>query len=191
MDIDIDTSGTFDPTLYFKQAIRASMVKNGILKKHPVGVYFQKIATDPITDLAAIPYDIAEQLGFFKIDFLHLTLLDFFESKEEIRELLDIDPDWNLLHDETVVKKLFQIHNHFNRVKKINPKNIQELADTTALIRPGKQNLIDAYIKDKEAVRPLIYLKPENNKYYFKRGHAIAYAHNIVLQMHLIKGGII
>jgi hypothetical protein len=31
-----------------------------------------------------------------------------------------------------------------------------------------------------------IWTKPENDEYYFKKAHAIAYAHVIVIQMNLI-----
>jgi len=31
-----------------------------------------------------------------------------------------------------------------------------------------------------------IWVKPENDEYYFKKAHAVAYAHVIVVQMNLI-----
>ena len=190
MDVDIDFPTDFDPLDYFDQAVRASMEKNGELVKHNVGVYFQKIPKDKVTGFAAIPYKQAEQIGYFKIDCLHLNLLDYFKSKSEIKALLAVEPDWMLLESAAVVSKLFQVHNRYELVNKIKPKSVQELADTIALIRPGKGYLVDAYIKDRNAVRPEIYRKSEDDKYTFKRGHAIAYALNIVLQLHLIKGGI-
>ena len=191
MDVDIDFQTTFDPLDYFEEAVRASMVKDGELKKHPAGAYFQNIPKDKITQLAAIPYQQAEELGYFKVDFLHLSILDEFENKKEIKVLLKTDPDWLLLQSPSVVSKLFQIHNHFDIVSKIKPQSVQELADCIALIRPAKRHLIDAYIKDKSLIRQELYRKPEDGKYYFKRGHAIAYALNIVLQLHLIKGRIL
>jgi len=191
MDIDIDFPSDFDPLDYFDQAVRASMVKNGDLKKHPVGAYLQNMPKDKITDLAAIPYEQAEELGYFKIDFLHLSLLDNFTSKDEIRALVKIEPDWNLLLDEDVVSKLFQIHRHYKILKQIKPSSVQELADSISLIRPGKRNLLDAYIKNKELIRQELYRKPDDGQYYFKKSHAVSYALTIVLQLHLIKGGIL
>jgi hypothetical protein len=190
MDIDIDFPTTFDPLELF-EAVRASMVKNNKLAKHPVGVYFQNIPTDSITGLAAIPYDRAEELGYFKIDFLHLTLLDYFESKEQIRKLMKIPPDWSLLEDEQVVSKLFQIHKHHKTIQKVKPKSVQELADVIALIRPGKRYLLPVYLENKEATREELYAKPDDGSIYFKKPHAVAYALTIVLQLHLIKGGIL
>ena len=190
MDIDLDLKTDFDPLEIF-EAIRASMVKNNDLVKHNVGVYFQSIPIDKLTGLAAIPYKQAEEEGYFKIDFLHLSLLDVFETKEEIRELLKLEPDWSLLKQSDVVSKLFQIGKQYNLVSNLAPKSVQELADCIALMRPGKRHLVDAYLKDKTLIRDELYRKPDDDKYYFKRGHAISYALNIVLQLHLIKGGVV
>jgi len=190
MDIDLDFKTTFDPLELF-DAVRASRVQDGRLVKHNVGIYFQHIPKDHQTGLSAIPYKEAEQIGYFKIDFLHLNVLDYFESKDEIKQLLEIDPDWSLLADENVVKKLFQIHNYHNIVSRIMPKSVSELAECIALIRPAKKHLIDAYMKDPNAVRQELWKKPDDGKYYFKKPHAVAYAMTIVLQLHLIKGGIL
>lgn len=196
MDIDIDFPTRFDPIDYFDDATRASMVKNGKLSKHPVGIYFQNIPVDNITNLAAIPYKEAEDLGFFKIDFLHLSLLDNFNSKEQIRKLANTEPDWKLLLSAEVVQKLFQIHRHYELIFRIKPTSIQELADCIALIRPSKRRMVDKYIqlkteKDKESFRKILYAKPLDSKYHFKKPHAVAYSATIVLQLHLIKEGLL
>ena len=191
MDIDLDLKTDFNPLEIFKEATRASMVKNNDLVKHNVGVYFQTIPIDAMTGLAAIPYEQAEEIGYFKVDFLHLSLLNVFESKEEIRELLKIEPDWSLLMRPDVVSKLFQIHKQYDLVSEIAPKSIQELADVIALMRPGKRHLVNAYLKDKTLIREELYRKPDDEKYYFKKGHAVSYALNIILQLHLIKGNVI
>ena len=191
MDVDIDLPPSFDPLDYFPQGVRASMTKDNKLIKHPAGTYFQHIPKDPITDLSAIPYKEAEELGYFKIDFLHLYLLENFQSKDQIRALANIEPDWTLLRDRDVVEKLFQIHRQFDIVYKVKPTSVQELADTIALVRPGKRHLLNSYIKDKKGVRPLIYKKEEGDKYTFKKGHAISYALTIVLELHLVAGGIL
>lgn len=187
-DVDIDFPTSFDPLTVFDQAVRASRLQDGEIKKHPAGIYLQNMPKDPVTGLAAIPYDRAGDFGFFKIDFLHLNLLDFFQSKEEIRILSREEPDWNLLRDPEAVSKLFQIRNHFETVYKISPTSVIELADCIAIIRPSKRLLLDAYLKDRNKIREtLLYKKPEDGKQYFKKAHSIAYAKTIILQLHLIK----
>lgn len=186
-DIDIDFKSDFNPNTLFKQAVPASMVKKGVLSKHPCGQYFQHIAKDPVTNLAAIPYEEAEQLGYFKIDFLHLSHLDPFRDKQEIRDLINKEPNWDLLLEEENVIKLFHINKHYNLLQQLRPRTVQELADSLALIRPGKKQLLDAYLHNKELVRKQLYTKTD--KYYFKRSHAIAYSLIIVAQLHLISQG--
>jgi DNA polymerase III alpha subunit len=189
MDIDIDLPSTFNPQRVFEHVVPASMITNGELKKHNCGVYFQDMKVDPVTGVAAIPYDVAESLGYFKIDFLHLTLLNNFSSKQEIRDLANKEPDWELLLNENNVAKLFQIAKHASLIKRVRPTSVIELADVIALIRPGKRQLLDDYLRNKTKVRPLLYRQGDDDKSAFKRSHAVAYALTIVLQLHLIKQG--
>jgi len=191
MDIDIDFNTLFSAKDIFPNAIRASMVQEGILRPHQVGVYFQPIPKDKITGLAAIPYDKAEDFGFLKIDLLHFSALDQLSSKEGVRELVRMPPDWNLLMVPSAVKKLAHIGSYYDLISTINPKSIQELADILALIRPGKAAYLEDYLLDRAVTRLELYKKPKDGKYYFKKSHAVAYAHTIVLQLHLIKAGIL
>ena len=101
-DIDIDCKTSFNPNTLFTKPVPPSMIKKGMLSKHPCGQYFQNISKDPVTNLAAIPYEDAEQFGYFKIDFLHLSHLDPFKDKQEIRDLIKKEPDWDLLLDESM-----------------------------------------------------------------------------------------
>lgn len=184
MDIDIDTKPSFSVTRVFSSCTPATLANNG-LSKHPVGAYFQRIKSNPI-GTAALPYTIAPAFGMFKVDFLHLSLLEHFETKEEIRKLSTTEPNWKLLEDEEIVSTLFQLHNHFDVVEYIKPTSVQELADCIALIRPGKRQLVDRYHEDPINTRRELYRTPLP-KGCFKKAHAVAYAINIVLQLHVIE----
>jgi DNA polymerase III alpha subunit len=189
MDIDLDFPTTFNPPDIFKQAVSASMVQKRELVKHTCGYYLQEMPVDKVSGLAAIPYEDAEDLGYFKFDFLHLSLLDHFSSKEEIRTLMKLDPDWSLLLDEECVVKLFQLGKHYTLLQQVRPTSVIELADCVALIRPGKRQLLSEYLHNKEQTRPKLYRQEGDSKASFKRSHAIAYSLTIVLQLHLIAQG--
>lgn len=189
MDVDIDLQTSFKPKKIFPW-VRASIVKNEDLVPHPCGVYPQNIPVDPITELAAIPYDKAEQLGYYKIDFLHLNVYDHFNSREEIEQLLEVEPPWALMLVPDNQRKLFQLSKHGDVIDAVKPKSIEELADVLALIRPGKKNLVKLYLAQRDACRRILYAKDETG-YSFKKSHAIAYAMVIVLQLHLISVGVI
>lgn len=188
MDIDIDIPSNVDREKLLPLATRASMVQHGTLVPHPCGMYLQNMPRDPITGLACIPYDQADEYGYTKIDFLHLHILNQFESKDHIKRLLQIAPDWSLLRQRDVVERLFQINNHFDVVYNIRPHDIMSLADCIAIIRPGRSELLPEYINspDKTEVRRKLYTVSSADKYSYKKGHAISYAMVIVLQLHLI-----
>jgi hypothetical protein len=65
----------------------------------------------------------------------------------------------------------------------MKPGSIEQLAAVLAMIRPAKRYLIG---KDWTTVMTEIWTKPENDEYYFKKAHAVAYAAAIVVQMNLI-----
>jgi hypothetical protein len=65
----------------------------------------------------------------------------------------------------------------------MKPTSIPQLAAVLAMIRPAKRYLIG---KDWDLVMTEIWTKPENDEYFFKKAHAIAYAHVIIVQMNLI-----
>lgn len=184
-DIDIDTPTSFNPQIIFTDWPRASIEDNGVLRKHPCGVYPQKIAVDPVTKLAAIPYDAAEDLGFLKLDFLHLNLLEGL-TRAEIEEFVTLEPDWTLLQQPSVHSKLFQLAKHGDLLCDLKPKSVEELADIMALIRPGKKNYLALYKKNKIECRKILFA-PDDTGYSFKRSHALAYSFNVVIQLHLIE----
>jgi DNA polymerase III alpha subunit len=183
MDIDIDLRPDFNPSDVF-DLVYASMNEDGKLRKHPAGVYFQQIPVDPETKLSAIPYKEAEDVGFLKIDLLHLNLLKEFKSKAQMRALLKQEPDWTLLESEKIVSGLFHIGKHFDIVEKVKPRSVQQLSDILALIRPGKIGLLEKYLENPEAIRPELYTKRINSD--MRKSHTIPYSLLIVLQLHLI-----
>jgi DNA polymerase III alpha subunit len=152
-------------------------------KKHNTGVYVQSIPFNPITGLSTIDYKTAEDRGYFKIDFLNVSVYEGVKSKQHLTKLLETEPLWDLLLEDDFVNKLFHVNGHGNILRQMVPESIEQLAAVLAMIRPAKRYLIG---KDWTTVMMEIWTKPENGDYYFKKAHAIAYAHVIVVQMNLI-----
>lgn len=188
MDIDIDCAPSFKPETVFKKWCRATVVQEDKLTAHPCGVYPQSIPKDPITGLAAIPYDAAEELGYLKVDFLHLNVYQHFKDRQEIEKLLKVEPVWEMLLLPSVQVKLFQLAKHGSLIDDLKPKSLEEIADLMALIRPGKKNFLGLYKKDKINARKMLYAKDETG-YSFKKSHSFAYAYVVWLQLHLIDQG--
>jgi len=152
-------------------------------KKHNTGVYVQSIPHNPITGLSTIDYKSAEDRGYFKIDFLNVSVYEGVKSKQHLTELLETEPIWDLLLEDDFVNKLFHVNGHSGILRQMAPKSIEQLAAILAMIRPAKRYLIG---KDWTTVMTEIWIKPENDDYFFKKAHAVAYAHVIVVQMNLI-----
>ena len=68
-DIDIDFADR-EAVLKLIQHTPARQLHQDQVRKHNSGVYVTSIPRDPVHDCAAIDYETAEQLGYFKIDLL-------------------------------------------------------------------------------------------------------------------------
>jgi len=152
-------------------------------KKHNTGVYVQSIPFNPITKLSTIDYKTAEERGYFKIDFLNVSVYEGVKNKQHLTKLLETEPLWDLLLEDDFVNKLFHVNGHGSILRQVKPTSIEQLAAVLAMIRPAKRYLIG---KDWTTVMTEIWTKPESDDYYFKKSHAVAYAHVIVVQMNLL-----
>lgn len=181
-DIDIDVAPQTDKSSYGIRAIIYDVDKQDI-RPHPSGFYLGgDMPVDTVTGMAAIDYEQAEEYGFIKVDLLTNTAYGDFDSKEELTECINKEPDWSLLLDEKVVKHLPHLSKHAEFVREMEPRSIDDLADVLALIRPGKQHLIDKYKENKLSARKNLYRKPKTGMY-FKKSHAYAYAMMIIAVM--------
>ena len=182
-DVDIDFFDR-DGTLKFFKHAPASIIKDDKIEKHKTGVYFHAVPTHPITGHSTLDYKKAEDRGYFKIDCLNVNIYKNIKSEQELVELMIEEPDWDMLKDPKVVENLFHLNSHYNIVSKLEPKNIEQLAAVLAIIRPAKRHLM---YKDWKDILTDVWVKPKDGSYFFKKSHAVAYAHAIVVQMNLIK----
>lgn len=184
-DIDIDVKDR-DVLLEKLKHIPASIINKGEVKKHNTGVYFTDIPVHPFTNTANIDYKEAEDRGYFKLDILNVGVYEKVKDEKHLQELINQEPDWSLLEHSEIVEQLFHIHNHFDIVNKLKPKSVEELAAVLAIIRPAKRNLLNLTWTE---IRNNVWVKPQDNTYYFKKSHAIGYALAICVQMNLMTNG--
>mgnify|MGYP000146249025 CR=1 FL=1 len=175
-DIDIDCADR-DKIL---NLVRGTPARLGTGKKHNTGVYFTGIPTDGSTGMASIDYKTAEDRGYFKFDFLNVSIYEDINDEDELNELIDMDPMWELLEHKEVVEQLFHIANHYDIVKKMKPVSVKQLAAVLAIIRPAKRHLLGKSYKE---IYKTVYDKPEDGQYHFKKSHSVGYALAIVVQM--------
>lgn len=181
-DIDIDFLDREQALRLFNHA-GASRNENGKLVKHNTGVYFHEVPVDAVTGLCSVPYGQAEEQGYFKIDFLNVSIYKGVKNEEHLIELMNHEPLWDLLEDDQFNSLLFHVNGHGDILRKTKPRNVEQLAAVLAMIRPAKRYLIG---RDWNTIMQEVWTAPEGDEYFFKKSHATAYAMAIIVQMNLI-----
>ena len=182
-DIDIDF-GNRDEILKLIQHTPAAMRKVSPMRKHATGVHVTEIPYDPVYDMASIDYAEAEKRGYFKLDLLNVHVYNQVRDERHLIELMR-DPDWSRLKNRDFVEKLIHLGNQYNALRSMPEPvdSIPRLAMFLALIRPGKKHLQGKPWKE---VAKTVWDKG-NDGYTFKKSHAIAYAHLVVVHMNLLE----
>lgn len=181
-DIDIDIADR-DKLLNLIKNVPATINDKGKVRKHNTGVYFHEIPSNPFNGMASLDYKEAEDLGYFKIDVLNVNLYKNVKDRNHLRQLINMEPMWELLEHKEVVDQCFHIHNHFDVVQKMKPTSVDQLAAVLAVIRPAKRHLLG---KTWDEILSDVWVKPSDDSYYFKKAHAHAYALAIVVQLNLL-----
>ncbi len=181
-DIDMDFPDR-DEILDLIDHIPATQVNKGKRTKHRSGVYVHKIPLDPKAGGAAIDFREADDRGYFKIDFLNVSVYQHIRDPEHYETLLATTPPWHRLADPEFTKQLVHLGNHPSKVKNAMPDSIPRLAMLLAALRPAKKHLIGKPWKE---MGETIWEKNADGLYGFKKGHSLAYATLVALHMNII-----
>lgn len=180
-DIDIDVVDR-KGVIVKMPCIPAMMISRDKYESHNTGVYLQAIPTLE-NGLAAFDYKTAEDLGYFKLDFINNSLYSGVRNMDHLKTLMSQDPPWELFDSQEIVGMLAHVHDHYDVVSVVKPRSLADLAIVLALIRPGKRHLL---YRPKDEILASIWEKPQDGSYYFKKAHAFAFASSIVVQLNLL-----
>jgi DNA polymerase III alpha subunit len=180
-DIDIDLANR-DALLELIDHTAAAIGTNSGARKHATGVYITDIPYDSSRNFASMDYDEAEKRGYVKLDLLNVNLYNEIKSEEHLIEMMR-EPDWSVLSDRKTVEQIIHINKHYDTMCKMPEPvdSIPRMAMMIAVIRPGKRHLIG---KTWSEVAQTIWL-PSEEGFVFKKAHAIAYGHLVVVSMNL------
>jgi hypothetical protein len=186
VDIDIDI-GNRDNLLKLIKHVPASINRNGNWVKHNTGVYVTSIPTDPIAGMSTLDYETAEQIRYVKLDILNQSVYEQVKDNEHLEKLLSTEPMWEMLQYKEFVEQVVHINNHYDTIQRMPEliNNIPRMAMLLAIIRPAKRHLIGKTWKE---VGMDVWNKPADNAYYFKKSHAVSYAHLVKIHMNLLCG---
>jgi DNA polymerase III alpha subunit len=179
LDIDLDFADRNQILKLIEH--RVARLSNG--KNHNTGIYVTEIPHDPITAQSTIDYKTAEQRGYFKIDFLNVSIYKDVKSEQHLQQLIDQEPMWELLEHSEFTDQLFHVSGHSDILRKLKPKNLEQLACALAIIRPAKRYLANS---DWETIYQEVWKTPENGEYYFKKSHSFSYAMAVMVHMNLL-----
>jgi hypothetical protein len=181
-DIDLDV---FDKNTALNGLtyIRASVLQDKELRKHPTGVFFQDIPVDPVTKLAVFPSGekaghLSDEMGFYKIDLIPNSAYEHVRNRAHLEDLIKRETNWSKLCLKENVEKLQHINNYPDIIDAYGPDNVPDLACLISLIRPGKKHLIG---ETWDIVRKEVW-KKDTDQYVFKKSHAIAFSLMITVQ---------
>jgi hypothetical protein len=182
-DIDIDLADR-DQLLKLIQAIPARQLHHGQVRRHNSGVYVTDIPYDPVNACAAIDYEKAEQLGYFKIDLLNMSVYQLIRDSEHYEQMLVQEPNWSRLWtDAEWAKQLVHVGNYTDLLVAMKPDSIPRMAAFISIIRPGKAQLQN---RPWAEVFESVWDGDDSKGFVFKHAHAIGYAALVALHMNLL-----
>lgn len=178
-DIDIDFPDR--NTILSKLQHRVARLDSG--KKHNTGIYVTEIPSNPVDNLATIDYKTAEERGYFKLDFLNVSIYKDVVDEAHLIRLMEKEPLWQLLEYKEFSDQVFHLNGHSELLKQLKPQSVEQLAAVLAMIRPAKRHLAN---ETWQTINEEVWKKPDNNEYYFKKAHAVSYAVAVVVHMNLL-----
>jgi hypothetical protein len=182
-DIDIDFADR-ESILKLIDSIPARQLHQGQVRRHNSGVYVTDIPYDPVHQCAAIDYELAEQRGYFKIDFLNMTVYNLVKSPEHYELMQTQEPPWaRLWTDSAWASQLAHIGNYTGLLATMQPDSIPRMAAFISIIRPGKAHLQN---RPWAEVFESVWDGDDSRGYTFKKAHAISYAALVALHMNLL-----
>jgi hypothetical protein len=182
-DIDIDFADR-EHVLKLIQHTPARQITDGRPRRHNSGVYVTDIPQDPVNNCAAIDYESAETRGYFKLDFLNMSVYQLIKDPEHYEQLLAATPPWDRLwQDGPWASQLVHVGNYTDLLKLMKPDSIPRMAAFISIIRPGKAHL---QRKPWAEVFASVWDGDESQGYTFKRSHSISYAALVALHMNLL-----
>jgi hypothetical protein len=179
-DIDIDFADR-ETALRLIQHVPARQ-SNG--RRHNSGIYVTDIPRDPVNQCAAIDYEQAEQRGYFKLDFLNMSVYQLVRDPAHYEAMLTATPPWERLWtDHAWASQLVHVGNYTDLLRVMKPDSIPRMAAFISIIRPGKAHL---QTRPWDEVFASVWNGDESKGYTFKKSHSISYAALVALHMNLI-----
>lgn len=182
-DIDIDLADR-NQLLQLIQATPARQTHQSQVRQHNSGVYVTDIPYDPVNQCSALDYKQAEQLGYFKIDLLNMSVYQLIKNSEHYKQVLTTEPPWERLWtDRKWAHQIVHVGTYKSLLENMKPNSIPRMAAFISIIRPGKAHLQN---QPWEKVFETVWDGDDSRGFVFKKSHAVSYAVLVALHMNLL-----
>jgi hypothetical protein len=182
-DIDIDFADR-KQILDLIRHVPARQIIQGQVRRHNSGVYVTNIPFDPINGCATMDYEEAENLGYFKIDFLNMSVYQMIRDPEHYEEILQRPVPWaRLWQDPDWASQLIHVGNYTELLASMRPDSIPRMAAFISVIRPGKAHLQN---RPWDEIFAGVWDGDDSRGYVFKKSHSVSYAMLVALHMRLL-----
>lgn len=179
-DIDIDFANRED----ILKLIQHTPARQSNGRKHNSGVYVTDIPRDPVNDCAAIDYETAEARGYFKLDFLNMSVYQSIRDTAHYDAMLTATPPWpRLWTDPEWARQLVHVGNYTDLLANMKPDSITRMAAFISVIRPGKAHL---QTRSWDQVFASVWDGDDSQGYTFKKAHSLSYAVLVTLHMNIL-----
>jgi hypothetical protein len=182
MSADIDIDFADRETVLKLIAHTPARQSNG--RRHNSGIYVTDIPRDPVAGCAALDYETAESRGYFKLDFLNMSVYQLIRDPAHYEAMLTATPPWQRLWtDSAWASQLVHVGNYTDLLRVMQPDSIPRMAAFISIIRPGKAHL---QTRPWAEVFASVWDGDDSQGYTFKKSHAVSYAALVALHMNLL-----
>ena len=182
-DIDLDFADR-SQILNLIQHTPARQLHQGQTRRHNSGVYVTDIPYDPVHCCAAIDYESAEARGYFKLDFLNMSVYQLIKDPDHYETMLTTTAPWQQLwQDRAWSSQLVHVGNYQDLLAEMKPDSVPRMAAFISIIRPGKAHLQGM---PWDQVFDSVWDGDTSRGYTFKKAHALGYAMLVSLHMNLL-----
>jgi hypothetical protein len=182
-DIDLDFADR-NKILSLIQHTPARQLHQEQVRRHNSGVYVTDIPYDPVNQCAALDYESAESRGYFKLDFLNMSVYQLIKDPDHYETVLTTTPPWQRLwQDRAWSSQLVHVGNYQDLLAEMKPDSVPRMAAFISIIRPGKAHLQGM---PWDQVFDTVWDGDTSRGYTFKKSHSISYAALVALHMNLL-----
>ena len=179
-DIDID----FADRESVLKLIQHTPARQSNGRRHNSGVYVTNIPSDPFLNCAALDYETAEQRGYFKLDFLNMSVYSLIKDPAHYESMLTATPQWERLWtDREWARQIVHVGNYTDLLANMKPDSIPRMAAFISIIRPGKAHL---QTRPWAEVFASVWDGDDSQGYTFKKSHAVSYAALVALHINIL-----